>query len=63
MTQRYLVMFKRKMEELRTTPIELFEIAYIAVFNKQGNIIPDYCVYIQDAILPKYVHTWLDQVQ
>lgn len=62
MMLRYLAKFKEKVDDLRLSPIELFETAYVSVFGKIGNITPDYCIYIQEAILPKYVCKWLDSI-
>lgn len=55
-------------DRILLTDIEMFETAYVAIFEKQGHIIPDYCEFINHQHLPqyelpKYMKRWLSQLQ
>ena len=43
------------LDRLRISAHEFFETAYMWRFNKQGRVTPDFCIYLTDGVLPKYV--------
>ncbi len=58
-----LLYFENLLSRLGCTPLEFFETAYQFVFEKQGNVVPDYITYIQHGVLPKYVQTYMKHLQ
>lgn len=58
-----MLYFHETLVRLRVSAHEFFETAYVWRFDKQGYVTPDYCVYITDGVLPKYVVGYLLHLQ
>lgn len=57
-----------KRGELRLTDLEMFETAYVAVFEKQGYVVPDYVHFLEhqhhpNYQFPPYLRRWLASLQ
>ena len=57
-----------KRKELRLTDLEMFETAYMAIFEYAGNVVPDYVHFLEfhhhpQYQFPPYLRRWLGQLQ
>lgn len=57
-----------KRGELRLTDLEMFETAYVAIFEKQGYVVPDYVHFVEfqhhpNYQFPPYMRRWLASLQ
>lgn len=58
-----MLYFRAKLVELRISALEFFETAYVWQFDKQGHVSPDYCEYLLNGVLPKYVINYCKHLQ
>lgn len=62
MTQRYYALLRRKVEELHITYLQFFETAHLWRFQRQSAVATDYCEFLQNAVVAKYVQEFLDHL-